>query len=324
MTYRAAVLLGVAVLPAIAGDWNPRLAADYLDARQKQWISWPRANGDAKPCISCHTNVPYLLARPALRKTLGEDAPTPYETALLDSMRSRMEKKGKGAAIGVESVLAALFLRTPAAYDRMFELQVREGEKSGSFAWYNTDLDPWEEPESPLFGAALAAIALKEAPAAYREQPEVLERSKALQTYLAAEHPNQPLQNRLAVAWATNDGAVRKAAIAEALAKQSADGGWSMESLGPWKTHTKAPPAISGSSAYPTAFTAMVLLRAGTPASDPKLARALAWLRTHQDREHGYWEGVSMNKQYEPDSLEIGFMRDAATGWASLVLLDAK
>jgi len=322
MMYRVAVLLGVAVLPAIGGDWSPRLAADYLDARQKQWISWPRANGDAKPCISCHTNVPYLLARPALRKALGEEAPTPYETALLDSMRGRLEKKGKGAAVGVESVFASLFLRTPAAYDRMFELQIREGEKAGSFAWYMTDLDPWEEPESPLFGAALAAIALKQAPAAYREQAEVAERTKALMTYLASEHPNQPLQNRLAVAWATNDDTVRRSTIAEALAKQSADGGWSVESLGPWKTHAKAPPAISGSSGYATAFTALVLLRTGTPASDPKLSRALAWLRTHQDHEHGYWDGVSMNKQYEPDSVEIGFMRDAATGWASLALLE--
>jgi squalene-hopene/tetraprenyl-beta-curcumene cyclase len=321
MTYRIAVLLGVAVLPAIAGDWSPRLAADYLDARQKEWIAWPRANGDAKPCISCHTGLPYLLARPALRKALGEKEPTPYETALLDSMQSRIEKKGKGAAIGVESVMAALMLRTPAAYDRMLSLQLREGANAGGFSWYMTDLDPWEEPESPLFGAALAAIALKEAPAEYREQPEVRERSAALMTYLNGSLEKQPLQNRLAVAWATNDGAVRRTVIAEALEKQLPDGGWSMESLGPWKVHAKAPPAQAGSNAYATAFTTLVLLRTGTPRTDPKVARALAWLRSHQDRERGYWTAVSMNKQYEPDGMEIRFMNDAATGWASLALL---
>jgi hypothetical protein len=97
-----------------------------------------------------------------------------------------------------------------------------------------------------------------------------------------------------------------------------------MESLGPWKVHAKAPPQPAGSNAYATAFTAMVLLRTGMSPSDPKFGRALAWLRTHQDREHGYWNADSMNKQYEPDSVEIGFMRDAATGWASLVLLEAK
>jgi squalene-hopene/tetraprenyl-beta-curcumene cyclase len=321
MNYRIAVLLGIAVLPAIAGDWSPRLAADYLDERQKEWIAWPRANGDAKPCISCHTGLPYLLARPALRKALGEKEPTPYETALLDSLRSRVEKSGKGAAIGVESVMAALFLRTPAAYDRMFNQQLREGPGVGGFSWYMTDLDPWEEPESPLFGAALAAIALKEAPAEYRQQVEVRERTAALQGYLKASLEKQPLQNRLAAAWASNDEAVRKPAIAEALQKQSPEGGWSIESLGPWKTHAKAPPSSGGVNTYATAFTTLVLLRTGMRPNDPRIERALAWLRSHQS-QHGYWYAESMNHVYEGGSMESRFMRDAATGWAVLALLE--
>jgi len=321
MNCRIAVLLGVAVLPAIAGDWNPRQAAEYLDERQKEWIAWPRANREAKPCISCHTGLPYLMARPALRKALGEKEPTPYETALLDSMRSRLEKSGKGAAIGVESVMAALFLRTPAAYDRMLNVQLREGPGAGGFSWYMTDLDPWEEPESPLFGAALAAIALQEAPAEYRQQAEVRERTAALQGYLKASLEKQPLQNRLAAAWASNDDAVRKAAIAEALRKQSPEGGWSIESLGPWKTHAKAPPSSEGVNTYATAFTTFVLLRTGMRPNDPRLERALAWLRSHQS-QHGYWYAESMNREYESGSMESRFMRDAATGWAVLALLE--
>ena len=31
-----------------------------------------------------------------------------------------------------------------------------------------------------------------------------------------------------------------------------------------------------------------------------------------------------MNKQYKPDSMEIQFMRDASTGWASLALLESE
>jgi hypothetical protein len=319
MTYRIAVLLGIAVLPALAGDWNPRRAAEYLDARQEEWIAWPRANGGAKPCISCHTNVPYLMARPALRKALGEKEPTRYETALLDSMRGRLDKKGKGAAIGVESVFAALFLRSPEAYDRMWEVQLREGADAGAFSWYMTDLDPWEEPESPLFGAALAAIAAKQAPVEYRERPEVRERLNALMEYLNRPHDNQPLQNRLAVAWATQDA--KSPAIKEALAKQLPEGGWSMESLGPWKVHAKAPAQKGGSNTYATAFASVVLLRTGIRPDNPQLARALDWLRSHQS-EHGYFYAESMNREYEPDSMEIRFMRDAATGWASLALLE--
>jgi hypothetical protein len=134
MRYRAAVLLGIAVLPALGGDWSPRQAADYLDSRQKDWFAWPRANGGAKPCISCHTGLSYLMARPALRRALGELEPTQYETGLLQSLRSRVENKTPdGPSLGVESVMAALFLRTPAAFDRMWAMQIREGKSAG--AW---------------------------------------------------------------------------------------------------------------------------------------------------------------------------------------------
>src|SRR4051795_8593677 len=85
-------LISTAV-PALAADWNPRLAAQYLDARQKEWFDWPTANANAKPCVSCHTGMTYLLARPALRRALYEDTPTTYETGLLASLRSRVDKR---------------------------------------------------------------------------------------------------------------------------------------------------------------------------------------------------------------------------------------
>ena len=33
-------------------DWNPRAAADYLDARQKAWFAWAPAKASGGPCIS--------------------------------------------------------------------------------------------------------------------------------------------------------------------------------------------------------------------------------------------------------------------------------
>src|SRR5262249_47114595 len=109
MRYRIAALLGLSMLPAFCGDWSPRLAADYLDARQKEWSACPRANGGPRLCFPCPPGLPYLLARPALRQALGETEPTQWETGLLESMRSRIEKRTPdGAALGVESVMAAL------------------------------------------------------------------------------------------------------------------------------------------------------------------------------------------------------------------------
>src|ERR1035437_5407130 len=110
MLARAAVCLALSLLPAGGADWNPRLAAQYLDSRPEEGF----VSAGAKPCVSCHTGVTYLLARPALGKALGEDTPTVYETGLLASLRSRMDQKEPAAApgLGVESILAARFLAT--------------------------------------------------------------------------------------------------------------------------------------------------------------------------------------------------------------------
>ena len=69
------VLILLTALPGLAGDWNPKLAAQYLDSRQKEWFDWGPAKRTGGPCISCHTGATYLLARPALRRALGETEP---------------------------------------------------------------------------------------------------------------------------------------------------------------------------------------------------------------------------------------------------------
>src|SRR5882762_3781160 len=78
----------VAVLPAYCGDWSPRLAAEYLDSRQKEWFAWPAAKSSGGPCVSCHTGVTYLLVRPELRRKLGESQPTSYEIGLRQTLHS--------------------------------------------------------------------------------------------------------------------------------------------------------------------------------------------------------------------------------------------
>src|ERR1700722_16172210 len=84
---KVAGLLLAAALPVCCADWSPRLAANYLDGRQQQWSVWPTAAGPGGACISCHTGLTYLLARPALRQALGEAQPTEYEKLILDGLR---------------------------------------------------------------------------------------------------------------------------------------------------------------------------------------------------------------------------------------------
>jgi squalene-hopene/tetraprenyl-beta-curcumene cyclase len=314
------LLAALVAIPCLAADWNPRAAADYLDAREQAWFAWPAANlaGGGK-CVSCHTGLTYLVARPALRRALHETAPTEYETGLLDSLRARVSKrapidlypKSKEPAelASVEAIFAALFLGTPDAFDRMWALQT----PAGAWPWASLDLDPWEMPESVYFGASVAALALKSAPAAQHARPE----AARLQQYLAREFAAQPLHNRLMALWAgAAPEAGRKSTLEELWRKQAADGGWTIEALGPFAKHEKAT-ATTGTSAYATAFAAAALQKAGV--SDPRLKRALGWLASHQNPK-GYWDAVSMNKTYPAESMMAGFMRDAATAWAALAL----
>src|SRR4030095_5978046 len=94
----------------VAQSWNPQLAASYLDARQQQWSEWPRAQSANGPCVSCHTGLTYLIARPELRRMAGEKEPTKYETMLLNRLRSNVGAKPAAALRDVEVIFAALFL----------------------------------------------------------------------------------------------------------------------------------------------------------------------------------------------------------------------
>ncbi|HXA50729.1 MAG TPA: hypothetical protein VNV86_10515 [Candidatus Acidoferrum sp.] len=326
-----AITLGLGIAPAMAAGWNPKQAAAFLDERQKQWFAWPVAARTGGPCLSCHTGLPYLIARPALRRVLGETAPTQWETGYLDALRARSGSTDAKAmlgfakepvatqSMGVESIFAALFLRdNAAARDRFWNLQLRDGKERGAWNWFQVQLEPWEETGAPFFGAALAAMALDNAPPADREQVA------ALTAYLKGMAGEQPLQNRLELLWTARKlpGVTKREWIDEAFAKQSADGGWTNEALGPWKEHKTAVPS-PGSNGYATAFATFALLEGGVKASDPRMVRALDWLRGHQT-EGGYWDAVSMNKVYDAGSMQEQFMRDAATGFAAAALIKAE
>ena len=151
--------------------------------------------------------------------------------------------------------------------------------------------------------------------------------ARELAAYLAREQAAQPLHNRLMLLWASAafpealPEAARRALVDEVWKRQQADGSWKMDALGPFQAHAHAPRS-EGGSAYATAFAAYVMLQSGD-AANPKMARALAWLRAHQDPECGCWPAVSMNEPYAPGSIPSGFMTDAATSFAVLALLDS-
>ncbi|HUJ71359.1 MAG TPA: hypothetical protein VLZ30_03890, partial [Verrucomicrobiae bacterium] len=168
MLARFAAFASLAAVTAWCGDWSPKLAEQYLDSRQKAWIAWPSAMASGVACVSCHTGLPYLVARPALRHALGENSPTLYEGMLVASMRATVTRtdandlfhglKGKivDQVYGAQVVLSALVLamddaqrgRMSAegekAFERLWATQIHSGTSKGAWQWSDFDLDPWE------------------------------------------------------------------------------------------------------------------------------------------------------------------------------------
>ena len=349
---RLAALLTLAVAPAFCQDWNARLAAQYMDSRQKEWIAWPTAMHSGVACVSCHTGLPYLLTRPALRQALGDKSgPTLYEGVLDASIRATVIRtdandlfaglKGViidqvyGAQVVVSSVVMAiddaprgkLSPQGEKAFDRMWSLQVKSGADKGAWQWSDFDLDPWETKDSAFYGAALGALATGLAPADYQARPDIQENLAALRTYLRAGQKTTPMHNRLFLLWASSKlrdllpAADKQAILDELWRKQEADGGWSIQSLGQWKKRDAAPAAATtASNAYATALVAYATEQAGIKTSQANLSKALAWLRTHQTPQ-GYWAAESLNHKHEAGSVPEKFMSDAATGYAVAALL---
>src|SRR5262249_60520635 len=80
-------------------SWSPRAAAAYLDERAGYWLDWnSAARGQGTVCLSCHTAVPFALARPALGKRLGETTAGAAESRLVASEKKRVEGWGKIAS----------------------------------------------------------------------------------------------------------------------------------------------------------------------------------------------------------------------------------
>jgi len=343
----------------IATTWDQKSAAGYLDQRAAWWMAWPKAARDHETfCVSCHTAVPYMLSRPALRKALAEEAPSPNERRLLENVTKRVRlwkevvpfysDADRGAyktveSRGTESVLNALILSsndaqhgqlsddTRIALDNMWAEQQTSGNKKGAWSWLRFANEPWEADDSDYYGATLAAVAAGTAPGNYLAKPEIQNNLKLLRDYLNRESAAQPAINRVALLWASAkvpgllDPQQRKAIIAEVLAKQQPDGGWSLPSLvAGWKRNDGTPQEAK-SDGYATGLIAFALQQAGFPRDNPQQKLALAWLVANQNKTEGFWLAYSLNKN-EAHHLSPGtalFMNDAASAYAVLALTDA-
>ena len=333
--------------------WDKAGAAQYLDTREQWWLTWPKSQRDHETaCISCHTAVPYAMARPSLHDLKAPDPLSPQEHVMLGYVTRRVDlwdevepfyKTDEKAprrteeSRGTEAVLNALVLArydatggrmrdvTRAAFAHMWTLQIAAGDEAGSWDWLNFHNAPWESDESHYYGATLAAVAVGLSPQEYRQSKDIAAQMTSLRGYLIRDYSKQPLLNRIVLLWASSkvDGLLtasqRTALLDDIQAHQQADGGWSLAKLGTWKRRDNTP-LDSASDGYATGVTVFALRQAGVGAATPEIERAAEWLVANQDPKDGHWRTASLNKERDPATDPAKFMSDAATAYAVMAL----
>ena len=354
MRYAWALLASFLPTAATAqAEWDARAVATYLDDRVSHWLSWPNAARDhGTSCVSCHTGLPYALARGSLRRALHEDARSTPEEAMLEqvSRRVRMWREVEpyysdqrnglpktSESRGTEAVISAVVLATRdaeqgamsddlrQAFSNLWALQMRRGPLQGAWAWLEFGLEPWEGPASSYFGASLAAIAVGTAPDDYAATPAIQEQLGLLRAYLRNGGDTESLFNRLMILWAASELAgileesQQRVIVGETLSAQRADGGWSVAALAPWQ-RTDGSVLPDASDAYATALAVLVLQKAGGPANSAAVERGRAWLIANQNQETGAFPAWSINRERDPATEPAKFMSDAATALAALAL----
>ena len=271
--------------PGKAAEWDQAAAANYLDGRQAWWRTWPNAARDHDTsCVSCHTALPYALARSALRAPLGESGPTIPETDLLADVTKRVGLWNEvdpyypdqtvglpktSESRGTEAILNALILssrdardgqlttETRQAFENLWKLQFTRGEGAGAWAWLYFGLAPWESEGAAYFGAALAAVAVGVAPSGYANSTGIQDRVASLRAYLQQGLESRRALDRVLLLWASSELSdiltpdQNQSLIGDVMRLQNSDGGWSLTSLGSWEGQDEFSPG-PGSDGYAT------------------------------------------------------------------------
>jgi squalene-hopene/tetraprenyl-beta-curcumene cyclase len=303
----------------VAKEYSPAKAAEYLDA---VGIGWTRE----RKCVTCHTNMPYLTARPLLKGDEWKEVRTFLEK---DVEKWSNGGKPRGDAYVVATAFALAFNdaqqtqklhdATKAALDRMWTVQ----KDHGAWNWLKCDWPPLEHDD--YYGAVLAALAVGYAPGEYAKSDSAKAGVEKLRAYLK-KTPAPDLHHAAMLLWASTklDGILkaddRELIMLGLVGLQRADGGWSLPSLGRYKRRDKDKTPNdpnAESDGYGTGFVTYVLLQAGLKPTSGEVAKGLKWLKANQ-RESGRWYTRSLNNDADH------YIANAGTAFAVLALENVK
>ncbi len=279
----------------LAAEFSAKRAAIYLD---RAALTWQKE----KKCVTCHTNMPYLFARPALASVLRDSNEV---RQFFEQYRTvRWKKKGPTEKQGFWPVVVGAGLTfndvqttgklSPVTRD-VLDLLWTVQRDDGGWKWPHCDYAPMEIDDH--FGVTLAALTVGIAPDGYAETEAAKAGLANLRTYLK-NNPPKSLHHRAMIAWcslridgiASDDDRART--LDQLLTLQRPDGGWSTSSfLTDWQGLQRddgEPLDTKTSDAYGTGLVIVISRELGTPADHPRLKRGIRWLLSNQ-RESGKW-----------------------------------
>ena len=279
----------------IRASFSAKQAARYLDNASLNWQK--RRN-----CVTCHTNMPYLMARPSLSDAMPDSGEV--RSFFEDYYLTRWEKGNKqpekpyrpvviGAALAFNDAQTTGALSDVAR--KTLDLMWTTQGENGAWNWAKCGWAPMEIDDH--YGVTLAVLAAGIAPGGYARTQSAKAGLEKARKYLKA-HPAPSLHHRIMIAWASlrigglMEKKDREKVLDTMLSMQLANGGWSTPSfLADWKTYARKdgkPHDLNSSDAYGTGLALVVAREMGVPATDERLQRGVAWLKSNQ-RESGKW-----------------------------------
>ncbi len=305
--------------PSKAGEpllqqWSKDRAAGFLDGVA---VNWTRE----KNCGTCHTNYPYLMARPLLPskneswtevRSFFENRAANWDT---NKPRWDAEVLATAACLAISDANSTHRLSpvTKKALDRVWTVQ----KPDGGFDWLKCGWPPFEHDD--YFGAVFVAVGVGMAPDDYKSSSSAKVGVERLRQYLK-KTPAPDLHHRVWLLWASIKlGGLlsekeRDTIVKELSAKQRADGGWCLPSLGAWKRRDGSPNDPNAESdGYATGLSVYVLRQAGLSIGEDQIRKGVIWLKSHQT-ESGRWFTRSLNND------KANYITNAGTAFAVLAL----
>ena len=296
----------------IRKTFSAKQAARYLDNASLNWQK-------NRKCATCHTNMSYLMARPALAgamKDSGEvrDFFESYYLARWEQGKKTPENPYRPVVVGAAlafndaQTTGTLSDTTRKTLDLMWTTQG----KNGAWNWVKCGWAPMEIDDH--YGVTLAALATGVAPDNYAETASAKAGLAKVRDYLVNQ-PAPSLHHRIMIAWASlrignlMEKQEREEVLQEMLSRQHVNGGWATPAfLAEWKAFKRKdrkPHDIETPDAYGTGLALVVAREMGVPAGDARLQKGVAWLKSNQ-RESGKWFTASPTKDSKNYFTNIG------------------